>query len=105
MVLMTAEYANQSAQDISQVCEDVRALLLEKNLKYGDSALRPSRIFSKAATIEQIYVRIDDKLTRIKNRNTKEIEDEDVVLDLIGYLILLKAHEINERRIADFVIT
>lgn len=63
-------------------------MLIEKNRKYGDSALNPARIFSKASNIEQIKVRIDDKLNRIKN--AQDDEDEDVVMDLIGYLVLLK---------------
>lgn len=62
-------------------------LLIEKNRKYGDSALNPARIFSKASNIEQIKVRIDDKLSRIKN--AQDDEDEDVIADLIGYLVLL----------------
>ena len=63
-------------------------ILLIKNIKYGDSALEPVRIFSRADTTEQIKVRIDDKLRRLQNGH--ESEDEDVVLDLIGYLILLR---------------
>lgn len=69
-------------------CDAVKSLLLEKNRKYGNSALEPARIFSKASPVEQIFVRIDDKLTRIKN--SQPDEDEDVVQDLIGYLILLR---------------
>jgi len=34
----------------------------------------------------QILVRIDDKLSRMSNQD----EDEDVVSDLLGYLVLLK---------------
>mgnify|MGYP001574034209 FL=1 len=63
-------------------------MLLDKNRKYGDSALNPQRIFSRADTIEQINVRIDDKLSRLKSRQADE--DEDVENDLLGYLILKK---------------
>jgi predicted RNA-binding protein associated with RNAse of E/G family len=38
---------------------------------------------------EGLLVRIDDKLKRIKN-GSLERDDEDVINDLIGYLILLK---------------
>lgn len=69
-------------------CNDIAELLIEKNKKYGNSALHPSRIFSKANKVEQILVRIDDKLNRISNQNIDE--DEDVVRDLIGYLIILQ---------------
>ena len=69
--------------------------MLEKNRKYGDSALNPCRIFSKADAVEQIKVRIDDKLKRLQNEQNDE--DEDVVKDLVGYLVLLMiAKEIKE---------
>ena len=61
-------------------------MLLEKNRKYGDSALHPVRVFSKADPLEQLKVRVDDKLSRLRNQQPDE--DEDVVLDLVGYLIL-----------------
>jgi hypothetical protein len=65
----------------------IAQMLVEKNKKYGNSALKPIRIFSRSTSIEQLLVRIDDKLSRIKTANTDE--DEDVLLDLIGYLYLL----------------
>ena len=80
--LLTAEQAA-----IIDKCGKLKELLLVKNRKYGNSALEPCRIFSRANAVEQILVRIDDKLNRIKNRQNDE--DEDVVMDLAGYLILL----------------
>lgn len=79
-----------SAESIAAVCDSIKKLLLEKNKKYGDSALSPVRVFSKATTTEQLLVRIDDKLSRIQKGAGLVAEDEDVVNDLIGYLILLK---------------
>lgn len=76
--------------DISLVCNQIKELLLEKNRKYGDSALDPSRIFSKADPIEQLLVRIDDKLNRIQKGAGLLATDEDIIQDLIGYLVLLK---------------
>jgi hypothetical protein len=76
--------------DISLVCNEIKELLLEKNRKYGDSALTPSRIFSKADSIEQLLVRIDDKLNRIQKGAGLLATDEDIIQDLIGYLVLLK---------------
>ena len=76
--------------EIASVCDDTKTLLLAKNAKYGDSALNPCRIFSKASAIEQILVRIDDKLNRVSQGIGLLADDEDVVNDLIGYLILLK---------------
>ena len=78
---------SQIVQDeIRKVCSEIAELLISKNKKYGNSALEPRRIFSKASSIEQINVRIDDKLSRIANRQSDE--DEDVEKDLIGYLVL-----------------
>ena len=79
-----------SQLEIAQVCDRVKDLLLKKNEKYGDSALSPVRIMSKAQNVEQICVRIDDKLSRIKSGAGLLATDEDVVLDLIGYFVLLK---------------
>ena len=70
------------------IVNNITKMLIEKNRKYGNSALKPQRIFSKASAVEQIKVRIDDKLSRMKNQ--QDDDDEDVTSDLIGYLILLK---------------
>ena len=75
---------------IAAICDDIKELLLYKNKQYGDSALNPSRIFSKASAVEQLLVRIDDKLNRIKKGAGLVATDEDVIQDLIGYLVLLK---------------
>ena len=75
--------------DIARICDNVKDLLLQKNLKYGDSALDPVRVLSKSSPVEQILVRIDDKLSRIARGNLIT-DDEDVINDLIGYFVLLK---------------
>lgn len=67
-------------------CDLIKNMLLEKNRKYGNSACDPVRVFSKASPLERVNVRMDDKIARIINR--QDDEDEDVELDLIGYLIL-----------------
>ena len=79
---------DESSKLIAQKCDELKNLLLGKNLKYGDSALKPSRIFSKASSVEQIRVRIDDKINRIMINGL--YDDEDTVMDLAGYLILLR---------------
>lgn len=71
---------------IEQECYHIRDLLLDKNRKYGDSAINPVRIFSSADAVEQINVRIDDKLSRIASNQGDDTEDAE--LDLIGYLVL-----------------
>ena len=90
----------QTQIDIATICDEVKELLLSKNQKYGNSALEPSRVFSKSSTVEQLLVRIDDKLSRVAKGAGLLAEDEDVVSDLIGYLVLLK---IALRREKDFM--
>ena len=81
---------NETELRISGVCDDIKELLIHKNRKYGNSALKPNRIFSKCSATEQLLVRIDDKLNRIMKGAGLLATDEDVVNDLIGYLVLLK---------------
>ena len=79
---------------IGQVCDEIKEMLIAKNKSYGDSAIDPIRIFSKADNTEQIKIRIDDKLSRI-SRGTEFYGDNDID-DLVGYLILLKiSRELN----------
>lgn len=75
-------------EKIKVLANGIADVLIEKNKSYGNSALEPVRIFSKADSIEQICVRIDDKLSRIKNGCN--FANEDTINDLIGYLFLLK---------------
>lgn len=80
--------AGSVRDEIGRQCEAIFQLLIEKNRKYGNSALDPLRVFSRASTEEQIRVRIDDKLSRIRSRQSDDSQDTE--LDLIGYLILLR---------------
>lgn len=73
-------------QNVHRHLNKIADILISKNKAYGDSALNPIRAFSKASRIEQLNVRIDDKISRIQ-RGT-DFEDEDTVRDLIGYLVL-----------------
>ena len=82
---------------IAAECDSIKEKLLQKNKEYGDSALEPLRIFSSASSIEQLRVRIDDKLSRIAYRGKKEII-EDTIFDLIGYLILLRIAEMRPEK-------
>lgn len=80
-----------TADLIRTECEKLAGMLIEKNNAYGNSALDPLRIFSNADPAEQLKVRIDDKLSRLQ-RGINGINNvgEDTVLDLLGYLILLR---------------
>jgi hypothetical protein len=81
--------------NVSQVLLEIRDLLIAKNKKYGNSALEPLGLFSQLSAKEGLLVRIDDKLKRIKNGSLDK-DDEDVINDLIGYLVLLKIHANQE---------
>lgn len=84
---MTIYIKPTTADEIARECDALRDMLLEKNRAYGDSALDPVRVFSKADPVEQILVRIDDKLSRLKRGSAA---GEDVEQDLLGYLVLLR---------------
>ena len=86
--VMESAQAPTTADRIREACDAVRDMLLAKNASYGDSALKPTGIFAKGSAEDLIRVRIDDKLSRIKN--APDAFGEDVIGDLIGYLILLK---------------
>ena len=74
--------------NVNRITDRIAKLLIEKNAAYGDSALNPIRVFSKSDRIEQLNVRIDDKISRIQRGS--EYGDEDTEMDLIGYLVLRK---------------
>jgi acetyl-CoA carboxylase alpha subunit len=93
---LSETHLSQTQADIASTCDAIKALLLEKNRKYGDSALNPVRVFSQSDTLEQMRVRMDDKLSRL--RNQQDDEDEDVIADLTGYLILYQVARMQQRR-------
>jgi hypothetical protein len=73
-------------QDLDEVIGGIRAVLIDKNRKYGDSVLSPKRIFSRASLMEQIDVRLDDKISRLASAQGDDAEDAE--LDLLGYLLI-----------------
>ena len=75
-------------QKISEITEAIRDLLLYKNQKYGDSALKPKQIFYKGEARDSIMIRLDDKLGRIM-ANTDATPRINDVADIIGYCTLL----------------
>ena len=87
---------NQFEEDLDVVLGKIRTMLLEKNRAYGNSALDPVRIFSKADKHEAMKIRMDDKLSRIKTSDPNSSEDS--YGDLLGYLILLKVGQLQEVR-------
>lgn len=84
------------AADLDAVLAQVRAVLIEKNKRYGDSALNPVRVFSRASAQEQIRVRLDDKLSRLARGTHDTADTEDAELDALGYLVLLRIARMRE---------
>lgn len=82
-------------EQVYKVLSEITEMLVAKNEKYGNSALEPLGVFSQLSAKEGLLVRIDDKLKRIKNGSLDK-DDEDVINDLIGYLVLLKIHANQE---------
>ena len=81
---------NNYSKEIETITNTICEFLKEKNRRYGNSALEPLNIFSHIKSGDQVLdnmlVRLDDKLKRIQN--AKELRKNDIA-DLIGYLILL----------------
>lgn len=70
--------------DIEKVITDVYTLLKKKNDMYGDSNIEKHGV-------QGIIIRLDDKMSRIKNLLGKDVRDEesliDTAMDMIGYLV------------------
>lgn len=79
-------HLTEMQEKIREICDQIRDLLLDKNRKYGNSVLEPRQVHSKVDPIEQINVRLDDKLKRMESAQGDDLEDAK--LDYIGYLIL-----------------
>ena len=82
---------NETKDKIETVLKSMQEFLIEKNNRYGDSALNPVGIFGKHVKKGQeaangILIRLDDKLGRIKNAD--QLRKNDLV-DITGYLTLL----------------
>lgn len=75
---------------LDRVLDELRTLILAKNKAYGNSALDPVRVFSQANPVEQIRVRLDDKISRLVRGSDA---GEDVATDLMGYIVLLRIAE------------
>lgn len=88
---MTEDRAGRFRHKVASVLQEIQDLLMAKNEAYGNSALDPVNIFSKSTAVEQIKIRIDDKLSRLYHG--KEYGDENTITDLMGYLTILKIAE------------
>lgn len=70
---------------IEQVTESVKDTLIEKNNRYGDSALEPLEGIKYTAE-DGIKIRLVDKVKRVIN--SEDLRKNDV-FDILGYIILL----------------
>ncbi len=82
-------------EEVRAQTSELAEMLIAKNKAYGDSALNPVRVFSKASPREQILVRLDDKLSR-QVRGEPGAFNEDLIKDIIGYMILLRVLDARE---------
>ena len=73
--------------NVRRILDKIGDELVAKNQAYGDSALNPVRIFSKADRTEQLNIRLDDKISRVARGH--EYPGDDTLKDIVGYIILL----------------
>lgn len=71
--------------EVADTCHELKKFLLVKNERYGDSALKPVKIFSKGDASDKIDIRMDDKMSRIIESDEQRMND---FVDLTGYLVL-----------------
>lgn len=82
--VQTQNYSDFSV-NLNHFLISLEHLLTAKNKAYGNSALKPLNVFSKASSSDVILQQIDHKLSRIKNADNPSKND---TIDLIGYLTL-----------------
>lgn len=70
---------------LEQITSSLKELLIEKNKRYGNSALEPLEGI-KYSPEDGIKIRLADKVKRIINSD--ELRKNDVA-DVLGYIILL----------------
>jgi hypothetical protein len=87
---------SDAARRIEQACAALCELLVEKNRRYGDAvglSTPAVGVFApecKADPTLTVRTRLDEKLARLMSAQADE--DEDVILDLAGLLVILLAH-------------
>lgn len=69
-------------EQLDEIQEGLRTLLVEKNIRYGNSALEPSNVFYKGDSVSSILIRMDDKVNRLRESDSVRLND---IVDLIGY--------------------
>jgi hypothetical protein len=75
--------------EIRAECAELANMLVEKNRAYGNSVGDPIPCFSRLGWEERMRVRMDDKISRLMRG--KEYQGDDTMLDLAGYILLMRA--------------
>ena len=94
----TIEEIHRFALATGNILQAVHNTLTTKNSSYGNSVLDPINIFSQAESTPGLFVRLDDKLSRVKyGWGTMDTQQRlDTLVDLMGYLTLLTMKEMEE---------
>ena len=94
----TIEEIHRFALATGNILQAVHNTLTTKNSSYGNSVLDPINIFSQAESTPGLFVRLDDKLSRVKyGWDTMDTQQRlDTLVDLMGYLTLLTMKEMEE---------
>lgn len=91
---------------IQQKCDELKTVLVRKNMDYGASAFNPPALAPGVAPTTAILVRMSDKIARLNNLQTAEKPNyeaiEDTILDLAGYAILLLVAKQQEKEVQPF---
>ena len=74
---------------IRKITSSLRDFLIEKNKRYGDSALEPLE-GCKYTVEDGIKIRLADKVKRIINSDELRFND---VADVMGYCVLICVHK------------
>lgn len=74
---------------IKNLCDKISEILIYKNKMYGNSILEPKQIFYKGGYVDNILMRLDDKIGRIANTTGGNPIRVNDIVDIIGYLVLL----------------
>ncbi len=85
--------AERSQDNISEVVERLREMLISKNQNYGNSAFTPPVLCPKMDPEQALLVRMSDKVARLASLASGEKDRvgesmEDTLYDLAGYCIL-----------------
>jgi len=83
--VINTEIEVNTQEKINSVTESLKHLLIEKNGRYGNSALEPLEGI-KYTVEDGIKIRLSDKVKRIIN--SEELRKNDLA-DILGYLVLL----------------